>query len=737
MRTAKKYLVSLLATAMVLATVGVASAATTVASAPFTDVTSSTSYATAINFMAAQGVINGVGNGLYQPNTPVTRAEMAKIIVNEAGKGSVATALSSMTPQFTDASSIPTWAWGYVNAAVAMGILKGYPDGTFRANNNVTDAEAAAMFARLLGDDWSVTGTWPNNYILAGYSLDIFKGLSSESANVPALRGEIAQMAYNTALNAQYSTVTSNGQNVLSGNLSSGAEYGLYYKDGTLVTGTASNVGLTSITIGSTTYAYASNVTLVGASALTDLSGSVTATLNGDGMIDWIEENAATTTTAETVNDGTVTTAPSGFNLGTADASGNYTYVTDANGNPYLLFKDGSTLEYTTETSSGSPVVYSGTPITVNGEPMGNVQSGTQNYYVDPTASAATNNVFEGASISATTSNGVIQSVSEKVATLSHARVTAVDTTDDTITVTYANGTGYDNYTTTFNLSSSTPITLNGQASSLSALQFNDIAAIYVEGEGPGATLSANATTSGFTVQSIAATRNTVSGTVTAISNGSSSTFTLQPSSGNAVTLTEDGGFNPSLVGVNDVVTVALDGSGEARYIVTSSTSSTNHPIIYATATGSELVSNAPQATLTGDNQGTSVTYQTYSTFAMPSEGIDNFYVLTFETNGQVSTATYMAPEVNTYANLANDYVEVVSASSSAVVLEAISQSTGQEDTSVFSSGLLTVTNGVGYNSNDDYIGLDKLQVNDHVDVYTASVGSPATAYYAIVDQSR
>ncbi len=45
---------------------------------------------------------------------------MAKIVVLDAGKGSVANSLASMQPAFADAATIPTWASGYVNAAVAL-----------------------------------------------------------------------------------------------------------------------------------------------------------------------------------------------------------------------------------------------------------------------------------------------------------------------------------------------------------------------------------------------------------------------------------------------------------------------------------------------------------------------------------------------------------------------------------------------------------------------------------------
>lgn len=52
--------------------------------------------------------------------------------------------------KFADAGAIPDWAQASVSAAVAKGVIAGYPDGTFRAKTPVTRAEAAAMVLRLL-----------------------------------------------------------------------------------------------------------------------------------------------------------------------------------------------------------------------------------------------------------------------------------------------------------------------------------------------------------------------------------------------------------------------------------------------------------------------------------------------------------------------------------------------------------------------------------------------------------
>ncbi|MHB1506022.1 MAG: S-layer homology domain-containing protein, partial [Sulfobacillus sp.] len=59
------------------------------------------------------------------------------------GTAAAAAAASYMTTAttFTDNSSIPSWARGYVVEAVKVGLVKGYPDGSFQPNNSVSSAD--------------------------------------------------------------------------------------------------------------------------------------------------------------------------------------------------------------------------------------------------------------------------------------------------------------------------------------------------------------------------------------------------------------------------------------------------------------------------------------------------------------------------------------------------------------------------------------------------------------------
>ncbi len=90
------------------------------------------------------------------------------------------------------------WASGYINLAVGSGIIKGYPGGSFKPEANVTYAEASAMLVRVLGYEPQITGVWPTNYIGKAAQLGLLDGVNTTDFNSAAIRGNVFLAADNS-----------------------------------------------------------------------------------------------------------------------------------------------------------------------------------------------------------------------------------------------------------------------------------------------------------------------------------------------------------------------------------------------------------------------------------------------------------------------------------------------------------------------------------------------------------
>ncbi len=96
------------------------------------------------------GIVKGYGSA-FKPDDPITREEMAVILVKALNEqGQAGSSMNSATA-FTDDVSISAWARGFVAVAVQDGLIKGYPgDNSFRPKSVATRAEACAMIMNFL-----------------------------------------------------------------------------------------------------------------------------------------------------------------------------------------------------------------------------------------------------------------------------------------------------------------------------------------------------------------------------------------------------------------------------------------------------------------------------------------------------------------------------------------------------------------------------------------------------------
>ena len=110
---------------------------------PFTDVEHDAWFGLGILSLYNLGIVSGYPDGTFQPNGLVTRAELATILVQ------------FFLPENAGAvpfSDVPEnhWAYQYIADAYADGFIYGYPDGTFRPDDNASRVEFAVMVNRIL-----------------------------------------------------------------------------------------------------------------------------------------------------------------------------------------------------------------------------------------------------------------------------------------------------------------------------------------------------------------------------------------------------------------------------------------------------------------------------------------------------------------------------------------------------------------------------------------------------------
>jgi hypothetical protein len=166
---------------------------------------------TAIESLAARGIITGMDDGTFSPDKSMTRAQFAAIVVRALG----------LTPKSVEAfSDVPSTQWyaSYVGTANTYGIVNGRTAATFDPDGTITRQEAAVMVARaakLCGmdtdmdsatirdtlaqfGDYVTVSTWAQGALAFCYDEGILdqSDLNIEPT-VAVTRAEVAQMLFN------------------------------------------------------------------------------------------------------------------------------------------------------------------------------------------------------------------------------------------------------------------------------------------------------------------------------------------------------------------------------------------------------------------------------------------------------------------------------------------------------------------------------------------------------------
>lgn len=115
----------------------------------FADINSIPTWAVPYVYAVAEaGIMTGsfVGDKLYfNPNSSITRAEVITVLGRTIDNG-----FDRKTVNFTDSSSIPSWASEYFTRLYSKGVIDGYSDGSIKPLNSITRAEVCKLIFTLV-----------------------------------------------------------------------------------------------------------------------------------------------------------------------------------------------------------------------------------------------------------------------------------------------------------------------------------------------------------------------------------------------------------------------------------------------------------------------------------------------------------------------------------------------------------------------------------------------------------
>ena len=112
---------------------------------PFEDVADDTWYTDAVIWAANNGVVNGTSETTFTPNALITREQLAAILYRYSGAEAVE---EDYLKDFSDADAISAYAVEAMNWAVAKGLITGMGDGTLAPRGTATRAQVATILMR-------------------------------------------------------------------------------------------------------------------------------------------------------------------------------------------------------------------------------------------------------------------------------------------------------------------------------------------------------------------------------------------------------------------------------------------------------------------------------------------------------------------------------------------------------------------------------------------------------------
>ncbi|HHX75422.1 MAG TPA: hypothetical protein GX699_11020, partial [Firmicutes bacterium] len=130
---------------------------TTLSQTDFSDVKGNEWFALEIKKAVAAGYMNGYPEGTFRPEANISRQEAAVVLARVLGLD-----YTDESFNFSDFHSIPDWSRRAVVAVAKIGLITGYPDGSFRPTADISRAETATILDRYVAEIFLEEGTYGN-----------------------------------------------------------------------------------------------------------------------------------------------------------------------------------------------------------------------------------------------------------------------------------------------------------------------------------------------------------------------------------------------------------------------------------------------------------------------------------------------------------------------------------------------------------------------------------------------
>lgn len=116
----------------------------------FPDVPYSSGCYDAVSWAAGAGLVSGMPDGRFAPESGITRAQLATILYRYAVHSGTSVATGSGIGTYADWRQVGAWCREPISWAVETGLICGKPGNRLAPNDVVTRAEGAVFLQRLL-----------------------------------------------------------------------------------------------------------------------------------------------------------------------------------------------------------------------------------------------------------------------------------------------------------------------------------------------------------------------------------------------------------------------------------------------------------------------------------------------------------------------------------------------------------------------------------------------------------